>query len=260
MTNNMFMKILYQKRWLIFWWFIAMTATALATTVFFPSFKGSNIGQAFNTLPASVQHIIGTSNGFSNISNYVAQEVFGLRAPLLTIVLSIVVFNGLTVSEERKGILETHITLPLSRSKIYISKLFAGIFIILFASAGLFVGTELALIIIHYHYPLINLLQLVLSSAILGIIFGIVLLMLNAILGIRAIVLGATCAYAFLSYLLTSFAVSDKSLRIADKGSLFHYYSSVGFVYLNNLLVLVYIGIAMIIVGYVFFLKRDIET
>jgi ABC-type transport system involved in multi-copper enzyme maturation permease subunit len=260
MTNNMFMKIIYQKRWLIFWWFVALVGTGLSTTVLFPAFKGSNIGQVFNSLPTSVQHIAGTASGFNSIGNYISQEVFGLRAPLLTIVLSIVVFNSLTVNEERQGILETQISLPLSRSKIFLSKLIAGILIICIASAGLFVGVELALFFIHDHYSATKLLELVLNSAVFGIIFGLVLFMLNAVFGIRGIVLGLSCAYAFISYLLTSFALTQKNLQTFDKGSLFHYYSSTGNFYIHDLLTLIYIGLGLIFISYIFFTKRDIET
>jgi len=260
MNDSMFMKILYQKRWLLFWWFIAFVGTAMSTVIFFPAFKGTNIGAVFNSLPASVQHIAGTASSFNTIGGYISQEVFGLRAPLLALVLGIVIFNSLSVGEERKGILETHVTLPLSRSKIYFSKLFAAILIIVIASTGLFVGTELALLIIHYSYSTTKILELVANSAILGIVFGLVLYFFNSIFGIRGIVLGLSCAYAFISYLLTSFAISEKKLRTLDKGSLFHYYNSSGSFSTHNFLTITYIGIVLIIIGFFFFRRRDIET
>jgi ABC-2 type transport system permease protein len=260
MTNNMITKIIYQKRWMLFWWFIALVATALSTTVFFPEFKGTNISQVFNSLPASVQHIAGSADSFKTIGGYISQEVFGLRAPLLMIILSIVVFNSLSTGEERRGILETQISLPLSRSKIFFSKFFAAIFIIVIASAGLFVGVVIALAIIHDHYSLIRLLQLVIDSTVIGILFGLVTFMLNAIFGIRGIVLGLSCAYAFVSYLLTSLALTNKSVRLVEKGSPFHYYSYSGNFYLNELLILVYIALALTFIAYVFFTRRDIET
>ncbi len=260
MTRSMFGKTLYQKRWWMFWWFVAFLATALITTVFFPAFKGSNIAQVFNSLPAAVQHIAGSGSVFSSIGGYIRGEVFGLRAPLLTIILSIIVFNNLTVGEERKGILETQVSLPLTRSKIMFSKLFAGIFIIMVASAGLFIGTFIALAIIHDYYSVARVAELVAQSAAIGITFGLVTFMLNAIFGIRGIVLGLSCAYAFIGYLLTSLVVSVHSLTILEKGSLFHYYSTTDYFNYHSLETFGYIALVFIIVSYIFFTKRDIET
>ena len=259
-TNNMITKILYQKRWMVFWWFIAFAGTAAVTLAFFPAFKGTNIGQVFNSLPVSVQKIVGDASSYSNINGYIGQEIFGLRAPLIVIILSIATFNSLMVSEERKGILETHISLPLSRSKILTSKLIAGIIIITISSLGLFIGTNIVLYFIHEHYSQIKLLELVLSSTLLGITFGLITVFLNSIFGVRSIVLGISCAYAFFSYLITSFALSIHSLHIIEKLSLFHFYIFTNSFHFHNLLAFIYVSAGLIIISYLFFNRRDIAT
>lgn len=260
MISSMFTKIIYQKRWMIFWWFLGLLASSLITLVFFPEFKGTNIAQVFNSLPASVQHIIGSASSYTTLNGYISQEVFGLRTLLLSIILGIIVFNSLTVSEERRGLLETHISLPLSRTKILFSKLSGGIFIIGLASIGSFVGVLIGLTIIHDHYSLIKLMQLVIGTSVLGILFGLVTFMLNAIFGVRSLVLGLSCAYAFLSYMISSLVVSVHSLKAVERASFFHYYNFSENFYLHNILILVYIGLAMIFISLIFFTRRDIET
>ncbi len=84
--------------------------------------------------------------------------------------------------------------------------------------------------------------------------------MLNAIFGIRGIVLGLSCAYAFFGYLLTTLVISVQGLRSVEKLSLFHYYSSSGAYSYHNLLTLTYIGLVMIVISWLFFARRDIET
>ncbi len=256
----MFGKIIYQKRWWVFWWFIAFVVTALSTTVFFPEFKGTNIAQVFNSMPKSLQHVAGTGSDFTSIGGYIRNEVFGLRAPLLTIIFSIIVFNNLTVGEERRGILETHVGLPLSRSKILFSKLFAAIFIILVSVSGLIFGTLIALAIIHDHYPIANLVNITATCAALGITFGLVTFTLNAIFGIRGIVLGLSCAYAFFGYILTTLVVSVHGLSQIEKASLFHYYSTTGSYNYNDLAIFGRISLVLIILSVIFFSRRDIET
>lgn len=237
-----------------------MTVTAISTVVFYPSLKNSNIGSVFNSLPTSVQHLVGTGNGFNTISGYVSQEVFGLRAPLLTIILAIITFNSLTVSEERKGILETYISLPLSRARLYFAKTISGLLIVFLSSLGLLVGTLLALTLIHEHYAAINVFHLVLSSILLGVDFGLVALALYGIFGVRSIVLGLTCVYAFASYLLNSFASSVHSLAKFQKFSLFNYYQYSGAYSVHDITVLSAIAAVLIFIGYIFFRRRDIAT
>lgn len=260
MTKSMFGKIIYQKRWWIFWWFLAAALTAFATTIFFPDFKGTNISHVFNSLPASVQHITGSGKSFDSLSGYIGNEVFGLRGPLITIILGIIVFNSLTVGEEKRGILETHVGLPLTRSKILFSKLLAGLVVIILASIGLYVGVIVALAMIHDSYSSVKILQLVAECASLGVVFGLVVVALNSIFGIRGIVLGLTCAYAFLAYMATTLVVSVHSLRIVEKASLFHYYPTTGQFSSGNLEVMGYISLILIIISFVFFTRRDIET
>jgi len=252
--------MLFQKRWWMFWWFIASALTAISTVAFFPAFKGTNISKVFNSLPASVQHIAGTGNSFNTIGGYISNEVFGLRAPLVIIILSIIVFNNLSVGEERKGILETQVSLPFTRAKIYFSKFIAGSLVVLFSSAGFFIGVISALAIIHYHYPVKNILELVISTAVLGLVFGLITFALNGIFGIRSIVLGISCAYAFAAYIITSLVTTVTSLKQIEKASLFHYYSTTGSFSYHNLLILGYIGLGLVLIGYLFFRKRDIET
>jgi putative exporter of polyketide antibiotics len=260
MSKTLLGKMLFQKRWWMFWWFIAAAGTAASTVAFYPAFKGSNISKVFNSLPSSVQHFTGTGTSFNSITGYVSNEVFTLRAPIIIIILSIIVFNNLTVSEERRGILESQISLPLSRMKILFSKLIAGIVVVFVASGGLFAGVELALKLINYSYPTVNLIELVLSTAVLAVIFGLVVVMLNAIFGIRSIVLGLSCAFAFISYMLTSFVSSVHNLKFIEKASPFHYYSTTGSFSFHTLSTLIYIGLGLIVISFIFFAKRDIET
>ena len=237
-----------------------MLAMTLLTMIFFPSFKSGGFDQAFSTLPKSLQKVVGTAADFKTIGGYISQEIFALRIPLLMAVLSIVTFSSLFVAEERKGVLESQLSLPLNRTIISIGKLFSAVTIIVLASIGVLVGVMLGVLLVHEHYSAIKILQETLSCVLLSLDFGLVVFMVWGVAGTSGLTLGVASAFTFLSYLVSSMASSVSWLQPLDKFSFFHYYNNTATFNLFDTSVLLAIAASLSVLGLIFFLRRDIKT
>src|SRR5665213_218200 len=115
LPKSLLSKTLYQKRKFTAGWFIGLLAMTILTLSFFPAFKNGNLGQTFNNLSPALQKVVGDTASFKTIGGYISQQLFALRIPLLTTVLAIVLFNGLTVGEELSLI---HISEPTRQAEI----------------------------------------------------------------------------------------------------------------------------------------------
>ena len=252
-------KILYQKRMLLLWWFVALTSVICLTMSFFPALKGNGLGDAFTNLPAGVQKIVGDALSFSTLSGYIQQQIFALRAPILMIILSIVVFGGQVAGEEQKGVTETHLTLPVSRTKLLMSKLIAGAIITFLASFGIMAGIELALLFIDQSYSFAHIAQSVVATWLVGLCFGILSFTVGAVTGRKGPSIGIPSAVAFLTYLVSSMAASVSWLEPLNKLTPFYYFNN-GLISAGNAIGLAAVCVAFILIGIIGFNRRDLQT
>ncbi|HSX43927.1 MAG TPA: ABC transporter permease subunit, partial [Candidatus Saccharimonadales bacterium] len=146
LPRSIFAKTLYQRRKFILLWFLGLAAMTTLTLSFFPAFKNGELGKTFSNLSPALQKVVGNTDSFRTVGGYIGQQIFSLRIPLLATVLSIILFNGLTAGEERRGLLQTQLSLPLRRASILLQKLLAGIVIMVLASIGVFVGIWITLL------------------------------------------------------------------------------------------------------------------
>lgn len=260
MISALVSKTIYQKRFMIFWWLLGLAAMTTFTMSFYNSFKAGGFDQTFNNLPKAFQKIAGNAASFKTISGYISQQIFSFRLPLLTIILSVAVFNSLSVGEERRGILQTQLTLPLTRTKILTSKLLSGLLVVGLASVGTFAGVLLGLIILHEHYSHMAILRQTLLCLLISFDFGLVAFMLGSIFGSKTIALGIAGGLAFMSYLISSLATAVPQLAGIEKLSLFHYYQDLANFSLGHTLVLLFVAVVLIVLSFYGFSRRDIKN
>ncbi len=230
---------------------------SILTLSFFPSFKNGQLGQSLSNLSPALQKIVGSTDSFKTVGGYINQQIFALRIPLLATVLSIVLFYGMTVGAERRGILETQLSLPIRRSALLLQKLLAGIVILSFASIGVFVGIWITLLFIHEHFSYITIWREILGAVLVSLDFGLVAFMCGSAFGKKNIAVGAAGGFAFLSYLISSLVAAVPSLKFVEKASLFHYQSPVA-INMHQAIVLSIVGLVFSAMAVVLFQRRDI--
>lgn len=260
MMQTTFTKVLYQKRKMLLWWSVAIMAMTIFTIAFFPTFRDSDISQAFSQLPAAIQRLAGDMEAYRTIDGYIRQQIFSLRIPLLTIILAIALFAGLSATDEQSGRTEAQLSLPISRLRLMYEKLAAGLVVLAVACISIVVAVEIGALLVHESYSLANALKASFACFLLSGAVGSVTYMIGCISGRRGLTLGIASGIAFGSYLITSLAAAVSGLKFLDKLSLFHYYPSGPSLSWFQCSILAAVTIVSAIVGLVVFNRRDINV
>lgn len=255
-------KTLYEKRWMILFWSIGVVLMALLMMTFYPTFKQGEFDQVLKSLPKSFQGLVGNADSYKTVPGYVAQQVFALRIPLLTLVMGVTLFTGLLAGDEGNGTLQTLLAQPVSRLRVFVEKFMAGAITSLVICSGAIIGVLGGVLIVHEHIGLGRLVEAVIGVWLLTLVFGTIGFALGAITGKRGLAGGVAGLVTFASYMITSFAANVSSLSAVEKLSPFHYYNSPATaqygLQIHNVAIMVIVILALLIVSSLVFIKRDI--
>jgi ABC-2 type transport system permease protein len=142
MLNSIFSKTLYEKRWGIVWWGLAMFLTTLLVMLLFPVMSDS-FGAQLKDVPESLKSILGEAADYQKISGFVELQVLA-QMMFLTIIYGIILCVATLSGEENQGTLQTLLAQPVSRSRIYWHKLAACVVVLTLISilmaAGILLG------------------------------------------------------------------------------------------------------------------------
>lgn len=257
--SNFFLKTLYQKRFLLLWWFIGICAVTTLTMSLYHSFQATDIAQVIKGLPPGLQKVAGDQASFTSIEGYIRQQIFTLRFPLLMSILSISLLVGLTAGDEQRGLLETQLTMPVSRTELLLQKLAAALIIIANAGLGAIAGILIALIALHETASTLDILRFTLNGLTISLVYGLVAFTIAALTGKRSLALGIGSGFAFGSYLIDSLAASVPALASINKLTFFHYYQNNPFAW-HNYIILITVAVLLVIISIIGFKSRDIRT
>lgn len=258
--KSVYSKSLYQRRHMAAGWFVGIAAVVLLTMSVYNSFSDGAIGDSLQSLPPALQKLAGDALSFKTIGGYIDQQVFALRMPVLLIILSIAVFVGLAGAEEEKGLVETQLSLPVSRSKLLLHKLAAGLTVVVLASLGSLAGIQAGLVVTGHSYSLLDVLPFLANCLLVAIAYGLVGYTVAAATGRRGLALGAASGLAFVGFLINSMASSVAIFEKLDPFTLFHYYAGgLGYSW-RNLGLLLVVCLVLVVVAMVAFNRRDIRA
>jgi ABC-2 type transport system permease protein len=258
--KSVYTKTLYQKRYMAIGWLFGVAFITFITMSAYNSFSNGDIAESLQNLPPALQNLVGNMDSFKTVGGYISQQVFALRVPLLLTILSIAVLVGLSAGEEEKGLVETQLALPISRTKLLLQKLAAGLTVIVVASLGSLMGVQVGLWAIGRSYSLLDVVPHLVSALLVVVCYGLVGFTIASITGKRGIALGASSAFAFLSFLVNSMAPSVSYLATADKFTLFHYYSIKGGYNWDHMALLSTVAVVLVAVSVIVFRTRDIRA
>jgi ABC-2 type transport system permease protein len=256
---NLIGKILYQKRRFMVGWALGLAAISLLMMLFFPALQKSEIGQLFTNMSPSLNKILGGQDSFSTADKYIAGQLFELRLPLLLIVMNIILFTSLLVGDERRGLLQTELSLPFSRSKLLTGRLLAALAIELVAAFGALAGIVLGLVLTSQSADMLMLVRHMAGCLLLALNFGLVVFLVGGGLGKRGAATGVATGIAFLSYLISSLVPIADFLKPYEKFSLFHYYQNPSPASAWHLALFLGIGAVLVAVGLLAFQRRDLH-
>lgn len=261
--RNLFLKIIRDKKAFIIGWSIGLLFLGFAMMTFYPSFSGGEIDQLLTDLQPILQGLIGSIQDWKQIPGYIGSQIFDIRLPLFIGVMAILLAVGLSVGEEDKGQLRTLVALPISRTKIVLTKWLAIVTICAITSVATVLGVFIGVLGIGESVDGSVLLQLgfmttLLATALASIIFAF---------GIATGFVGTTKAVGVVvaagSFLLTTFAQSVSWLDGVAWLSIFHYFPAATVakegIAFGNVLVLALLIAVSLAAAIFFFRRRDIK-
>jgi ABC-2 type transport system permease protein len=261
MLKNIFLKTLFEKRWMTFWWSLSGIALVTFIILFFPTMRDS-LGASLNEVPESMKGLLGDAASYQTLAGYTQLQVFE-QMVFLPIILGIILCTGILAGEENEGTLQTLLSNPVSRSRVYLEKLAASVLILGVVSIGsMVVGTLLGALFIGETISAIDLLKATLLAWLVSLVFAILGYTLGAVTGKRGLAGGIAGALAFATFLISSIASGVDALKYIEYLSPFHYYDTsailTGPLAWGHAAVLIVVSIALMAVGYLRFVRRDI--
>lgn len=232
----------------------------------FPTIKeqSENLGKLLEAYPKTLLKVFGVEQiAFTKLEGYLAVEQFGLIWPIMLIFL-MVAWAGSSIAEQiEKGTIETLLSLPVSRIKIFFGKYLSGIFsLVSFVIVSVFAVIPMALIY-NVDYKLEN----YATFALLGFMFGLGVLslsmLLSSIFSEKGKVYFISGGVLILMYVVNILAALKDSLANLKYLSFFYYYNpSNALVYnqIDSLVYWVFWGTAFVctLLAAIIFSRRDV--
>jgi ABC-2 type transport system permease protein len=264
MFKSIFTKSLYSLRWQLLGWGLAVGLTAFITMALYNSFNQNGIEDIVNSMPESLKPLVGSVADFKTIPGYIGQQVFGPNIIILTIIMSVLLFVGISVNEEDDRRLQTLLSLPVTRTSVYFQKWLAVTLVIAFVSACIVAGLVLGLIVADKTADMQRVWLTAFDAWIMNTAYGLVAYCIAMLTGKKGLTIAAASGYAALSFFVSSLAPAVDKLKEIDKLSIFHYYNQPQIMQhgLNgkHLAVLITVVAILTIVGWLGFTRRNIET
>lgn len=261
MFKTILRKTLYEKRWMLLAWSIGIFAMTFFTVILFPNFR--EFDQLAEDLPESLRSLIGSAESYRTIAGYVGQQIYGPQIPIFTIIMSIVLFVGISAGDEDQGILQNLLSQPVSRVRVFMEKAGAAFIILGGACLAIVAGVLIPLFIINESMSFVRLLEATIAVWLVTIGFGAVAYGVAMATGKKGLAIGAASGYAFACFLVASLAPSVKLLRPVEKFSLFYYYDGaqvpVSGLDLVNVLAMAAFTAVLLAISLILFRRRDLS-
>lgn len=218
---------LWQKRYSIMWWSIAVIGFILLNLVFYPTFKdqAAELDKSLSQLPESAKALFAGSSDFASPVGYLNSQIFFLMLPMLLTILTIGLGSSIVAKEEREGTIELLLARPVSRNKLLLSKSIASIVILIIVSTMAFLSIAITIKIVDLTVPIRYISIATLSAVILALCFGSIAFMLTMLSkGSKAASIGIATFIAFGGYIIASLSTTVDWLKTPSKVFPAYYY------------------------------------
>lgn len=236
----------------------------------FPSFadKAQEFKQVFEAYPESLMKAFGVSDPtaiFNSIENFLAVENYSFLWPILAIALAVSVGGYSVAGEVEQKTIETLLSQPVSRSRLFWEKYFAGLVILLIFS----VLTVLSIIPLAEAYNVDYNLSAHAKMLVSGFLFSWTIFsittLLSAVFSEKSKPYFFTVGLLVIMYAINIVASLKENLENLKYLSFFHYFDSAKVLQENildstSVLIFALLAIVSTIVGLTIFNKRDVAV
>lgn len=257
---------LHDRRGGIIGWTVGIGIYIALNILVYSSISGQAkaINQALDNLPGGAKALFGSASGdFLSPIGYLNSKLYYFILPLLFTMLAITIAGRLFAREEEDGTMELLLSRPVSRSKLLLAKLMAGLIIVLIVGLATLAVTVACLLAIDYDISLIRVVQAHALTLLLGLLFGAVAW---AVIGLgrfgRRASVGIACFVALGSYLVTSLETFADWLKWPAKFLPYHYFDPAAVLHGSfswwNAAGMAIAAIVILLIAFVGFRRRDL--
>lgn len=260
MFKNIFLKTLYEKRWMQLAWGIGLFMLVVLTVAFFPTFQ-ETFGQSLKDVPEGIKAFLGDAEAYQTIEGFIDLQVLS-QMIFMTIIMGVILATGLIAGEENDGTLQTLLSYPVSRRTVYLQKLLACLAIIGVICLAIMLGIVVGALTVGESMAIGSVLLAIIMLWLVTLVFSLLGFSLGAITGRRGLSGAVAGALAFVMFMITSLAPSVPLLKTLNYLSPFYYHNNpsvlrVGLDW-SDLAVLVSVNVVLVIIGYTVFMRRDV--
>lgn len=255
---------LFQRKLSIFWWSFGMVFFIFINMIFYPSFKqdADQLQQSFENLPDSAIQFLGGSTDFFSAIGFLNSQVFFLTLPLLLGILAISLGSNLLAKEEQDKTIEALLSRPMSRSKLLIGKVLAGLFILSFVTLAGFLTTVVSANAVDLEVSDVKIALVTFVCFIMALSFGAIAFIFTAVGRARGASIGIATTFALGGYIISSLAGTVDWLKYPSKIFPFEYYQSEAILRETynwmNALFFVALIVVLVLMSWLAFRKRDL--
>jgi ABC-2 type transport system permease protein len=218
---------LWQRRYSVIWWSIGLIAFITLELSVYPSIRDSaqELNKALAQMPAAARNLFGSQDLFSPVG-YLNSRLFYLLMPLMLSILAIGLGSSLIAREESDGTIELLMSRPVSRAKLILAKIIAGLAVVMAVSAAATLAMLVLVKLVNLAVPLPRVAFAALGATILALLFGSLALAISSFgrLG-RGASIGIASLIGLGSYIIASLESSVHWLQMPAKVLPYHYYN-----------------------------------
>jgi len=266
--SGLFGKELRSKRTATLSYCLAVFMFVLLYTSIFPTFQkqSASFGKIFESLPKGFSNSVGVGlNTFSDVQHFLSIELFTFLWPILAVLISVSTIGNSIAGEVERGTMGTLLSLQLGRAKIYWTKYFVGVLMILaFTCSSIIAAMPLASLFGLDYSPKAFLLTAVICFTFALAVYSFAA-MLSSIFNEKSRVYAICGGLLMMMYVANIVSGLVKDLEFFKYGSIFYYFTArqtlgEGHLNLTHLLVLVVPVLIFSLAGFVIFKRKDIAV
>jgi ABC-2 type transport system permease protein len=265
MMRSVYLKTLYDKRFFLLGWTLGFVAIAALMTSFYPAMhQESSISSLLENMPAAFKGLVGSLADLTRFDTYIGSQLFDIRMPLIAGIMAIILGLGLSVSDEEKGELRTILSLPISRTKLFVEKWLAMLSIMIFVVLGTIVGIYAVLPFIDIPTDIAPevMARLAGMTLLIMVTYGTIPFAFGFATGRRAVATGISILTIIGSFILSTFGQAVDWLADYEKLSILHYFPAVDIVKngveWTDVAVFGVITLALFTLALIVFRRRDV--
>ena len=226
MLRSVFAKTLRDRRRGAIGWSVGLVALVAVIAAYWPSVRDSPELQAFaRDLPEALRALVGGGD-YGTAAGYLNAELFSFIVPLLFLIVAIGLGARAVAAEEERGTIDLLMAMPLTRRRMLLEKVAAGVVVLLALGAVLFGATVLGAAVADMGVEVARLAEITLATVLLALPFGALALAIGCATGARGLASGLTATAAVAAYMLNGLAPLVDSLEGYRDLSPFAWYAS----------------------------------